>query len=176
MTRELTTHSITDRARAFAVAFVNDPETAGNATASAVKAGYAERSAAQEGHRLLRHVGVRAEIERLTRQELGDHASAAVALLGRVVRDEKAPLKIRVDACKTILDRAGFIAPKAPDAPPPPLDPADINKMNLHQLLRMLAVQEAKVEAMERDMIDVTPTTETVDMEAATESDPAAAG
>jgi hypothetical protein len=148
---------LNDQQRAFAFAYVKDPDTTANGTQSAIKAGYAVDCARQTACRLLQHDGVRAEIERLTRQELGDHASAAVALLGRVVRDEKAPLKIRVDACKTILDRAGFVAPRAPDAPPPPLDPADYKKMDFNQLMRMLAGQEAKVEAMERDMIDVTP-------------------
>ena len=117
MSRSLATVSITDKARAFANFYVNDPETAGNAAASACRAGYAERSAhQQEGYRLLRHEGVRAEIEKLTRQALGDHASAAVELLGRVIRDPYVPIKVRVDACKTILDRAGYIAPKAAES------------------------------------------------------------
>jgi hypothetical protein len=163
--------SIADRMRLFAEAYVNDPETAGNASASALKAGYAERSVGQEGYRLLRHEGVRAEIDKLLRESLGDHASAAVALLGRVIRDEKAPLKVRVDACKTILDRAGFIAPRAPDTPPPPLDPANFRRLNIDELLAMLTAQEAKVKAME-SAIDVTPAV--VEGEAAAESEPLA--
>ncbi len=45
--------------------------------------------------------------------------------------------------------------------------------MPIDKLLRMLAAEEAKVEAMERDMIDVTPGVD--DVEAAAESDPPAA-
>jgi hypothetical protein len=166
--------ALNNQQQQFAMLFVLDPETAGNGAASAAKSGYA--SPPQTACRLLRHPGVRAEVERLTRESLGDHAVAAADLLGRVIRDERAPLKLRIQAAQVCLDRAGFVPPNAPDSPPAPLDPADFRRMNLDELLAMLAVQEAKVEAMERNMIDVTPTTETVDLEAAAGSGPPAAG
>jgi hypothetical protein len=134
-------------------------DTPGNGTQSAIKAGYATDCARQTASRLLRHEGVRAEIDKLTRQALGDHAAAAVGLLGRVVRDEKAPLKIRVDACKTILDRAGFIAPKAADAPELPSKPTE--RLSLAELdvmmVELRAEIAAKAAALEAELIDVTP-------------------
>jgi phage terminase small subunit len=170
MARQLaTTRSITAKALTFCDFYVNDPETAGNASASARKAGFAERSAGQEGHRLLRHDGVRAAIDALVREALGDHAAAAVQLLGRVVRDERMLMKLRLDAAKTILDRAGHIAPKAVNPTQAPEKATE--SMSYAELLRMLKASEEKIGAM----IDVTPEMEAVDMEEAVGSGPPAA-
>lgn len=128
---------LTEQQRAFAAAYVSG-ETAGVGGASAIAAGYAANSARQEAYRLLRHDGVREEIDRLTREAIGDHAVAAVNLLGRVIHDEKAPIKVRVDAAKTILDRAGFIAPKAAD-PEQRSDGTDPNEMTLAELHHITA-------------------------------------
>jgi len=107
--------ALTDLQAKFAELYVLDPEKAGRGGDCAVLAGYSADSASVTASRLLRHPNVRKEIERLTREALGDHAAAAVQLLGRVVRDERAPLKIRVDAAKAVLDRAGFVPPRAPE-------------------------------------------------------------
>lgn len=48
-----------------------------------------------------------------------EHAPAAINILARLMADEKTPARVRVDACKTLLDRAGFTpAAVAADAPP----------------------------------------------------------
>jgi hypothetical protein len=47
----------------------------------------------------------------------GELASAALACLGEVVRDSEAPTGARVDAARTILDRAGFITARAATVP-----------------------------------------------------------
>jgi hypothetical protein len=44
-------------------------------------------------------------------------APAAVNVLSGLLDDEDATAKIRLDAAKTILDRAGFVPPKASEAP-----------------------------------------------------------
>jgi phage terminase small subunit len=146
--------SLNDQQQNFAALYVLDHETAGNGAASAVKAGYASDCAPQTACRLLRHPGVRAEVERLTRELLGDHASAAVQLLGRVIRDERAPLKIRVDAAKAVLDRAGFVAPKAPE----PLDPGakPVEAMSIAELDSFVREGRERIER-EKKAIDVTP-------------------
>ncbi len=41
-------------------------------------------------------------------------ATKAIALLGRVLDDEAVPMKTRVDAARTILDRTGFCAMQTP--------------------------------------------------------------
>jgi phage terminase small subunit len=153
-TKLTTSLQLTDMARAFAAAYVNHPEAAGNASAAARIAGYSEKTAGQKGYELLRHEGVRAEIERLTREALGDHASAAVALLGRVIRDENVSVKIRVDAAKAVLDRAGFVAPRAPE--PTMIGDKPIEAMSIAELE---AVARETREYLEREgvLIDVTP-------------------
>lgn len=83
----------------------------GNAADAARSAGYAPESAPQAAYRLTRlpHVqaAVRAEQERVLRGRL---ASKALGVLEAVMGDENAPAGARVDAAKTILDRAGLPA------------------------------------------------------------------
>jgi hypothetical protein len=157
--RSASMQPLNEQQRSFATFYVSDPDAAGNGTASAIAAGYAPDCAKQTAYRLLRHDGVHAEVDRLTREALGDHATAALGLLGRAVRDEQAPLKVRVDACKTILDRAGFIPPKAADAPRPPSKPTE--RLSLAELdvmmVELRAEIAAKAAALEAELIDVTP-------------------
>ncbi len=60
-------------------------------------------------------LAIRAELARAMRTE---GASTSYAFLLDTVRDTAAPRGARVDAAKTILDRAGYIAPKAEAAAP----------------------------------------------------------
>jgi phage terminase small subunit len=145
-----TAHHLTDQQRAFAACYVTG-ETAGVGGASAAAAGYAPNSARQEAYRLLRHDGVRAEIDRLTREAIGDHAVAAVNLLGRVIQDEKAPIKARVDAAKTILDRAGYIAPKA--AEPEDNRPRPVAEMSLAELQAVYDRLQKDIAETERELV-----------------------
>jgi phage terminase small subunit len=147
---KVTPHQLTEQQRAFASSYVlGEPGVAGNGAASAIAAGYAEKSARQEAYRLLRHEGVRAEIDRLTREALGDHAVAAVNFLGRVIHDEEAHVKVRLDAAKTVLDRAGYIAPKAAD--PIELDGKEPRDMTMAELME--AAQRIRNEIEESDRL-----------------------
>ena len=60
---------------------------------------------------------MRDEIRTLTGHQLSEAAPIAVKTLLAMVADEDKPDRIRIDAAKTILDRAGYVAPKAADAP-----------------------------------------------------------
>lgn len=104
---------LTEQQAAFVAAYVAN---GGNATEAAKTASYSETSARQIGSALLDkpHVmeGVRREQHRVIGGEL---ASKAVGVLRQIVCDENAASKLRLDAAKTILDRAGLIAPKAED-------------------------------------------------------------
>jgi hypothetical protein len=94
----------------FVLHFTSMPGCIGNATASARAAGYSDRSAAELGRQLLEKPHVRAAVdEALRRQISGPAAAKAAALLERVVDDETAPLRLRLDAARTILDRAGIV-------------------------------------------------------------------
>ena len=85
-------------------------ESAGNGTASAVAAGCPANSAKQAAYRLLRHEGVRGEINKLNQEAITEYATASIHLLGRMVLDKTTHPKLALEAAKTLLDRAGYIA------------------------------------------------------------------
>jgi hypothetical protein len=61
--------------------------------------------------------------------ELALMAPKALSLLCGQMDDEEASAKIRLDAAKTILDRAGFVPPKAPEA-------TTMSEKSLHEMTR----------------------------------------
>ena len=109
---------LTEPQQRFVIAFTTNPAAVGNASAAARLAGYSEHSAREIGRQLLDkpHIqdAIRESNERLISSTM---ATKAIALLGRVIEDESVPMKTRVDAARTILDRAGFSAlpPIAPN-------------------------------------------------------------
>lgn len=104
--------SINDQQLAFAEHYVLGN---GNATRAAIAAGYAEASARQTASRLLGLSYVQDAIRRAhTRTLQGRLASKAIAVLERILDDDEAPAGVRVDAAKTVLDRAGLCAVRTP--------------------------------------------------------------
>lgn len=104
--------AVTDQQSAFVNHFTSTPGAIGNASAAARLAGYTEKHSAEMGRQLLGKAHVRKAIDDTNRRSIsGALASKAVWLLERVIDDEAAPLKVRVEAAKTILDRAGIVPP-----------------------------------------------------------------
>jgi hypothetical protein len=105
----------------FVVHYTSTPEAIGNAAEAARRAGYSEASAREIGRQLLDKPHVRAAVDEANRRAVsGRLTTKAVALLERVIEDEAAPLKVRVDAAKAVLDRAGWTAGRTgPDLPMP---------------------------------------------------------
>jgi len=103
--------ALTDMQASFVVAYTTANGAIGDATAAAKLAGYKETSAGDLGRRLVGLPHVQAAIREANQQQIsGKIATKAIALLDRVIDDESASLKVRVDAARTILDRAGFCA------------------------------------------------------------------
>jgi hypothetical protein len=75
-------------------------------------AGFAEASRGAV-YSLLRAPRVLAAIHTEVRRKLVAVAPIALAVIERLVKDDTTPPKIRLDAAKTLLDRAGHIAPRA---------------------------------------------------------------
>jgi phage terminase small subunit len=99
---------LTKQQEAFVLHFTSSPGAIGNATESARRAGYSEQSANELGYQLLQKPHVRNAILEANRRSIsGPLATKAVDLLERVLDDEEAPIKVRVEAAKTVLDRAG---------------------------------------------------------------------
>jgi phage terminase small subunit len=83
----------------------------GNATQAAIDAGYSPISARQTASRLLHTPHVQEAIQRAQAVTLrGRLATKALGVLEKVLDDENAPAGVRVDAPKTVLDRAGMAA------------------------------------------------------------------
>jgi hypothetical protein len=103
--------NLTPQQTDFVLHYTSTPEAIGNAAAAARLAGYSEPYARELGRQLLDKPHVRAAVDEANRQAVsGRLATKAVALLERVIEDESAPVKVRVDAAKAVLDRAGWPA------------------------------------------------------------------
>ena len=144
------THGLTDRQRAFVRAYIAN---GANATDAASQAGYSNPES--EGWRLrqLPHIiaAIHAEIARTIGDDL---ASLAVGVVRDILRDPAAPLKLRLDAAKTALDRAGYIAPKAADPAAPAEKPK--SEMTLAELEAELAKLKADIEGATGGLKDIT--------------------
>ncbi len=103
--------ALTEQMSRFVTAFTNDPGAIGNASEAARRAGYSEHSAREIGRQLLDKPHVQIAIREANQQLIsGTLATKAISLLEKVIDDASASLKVRVDAARTILDRAGFCA------------------------------------------------------------------
>jgi phage terminase small subunit len=95
-----------DQQQAFAEAYVMGN---GNATQAAIAAGYSPVSARQTASRLLHTPHVQNAIRHAQAHALkGRLASKALGVLEKILDDDNAPAGVRVDAAKTVLDRAGL--------------------------------------------------------------------
>jgi type IV pilus biogenesis protein CpaD/CtpE len=108
-----TDRTLTAQETAFVRAFVDN---GGNASEAARMAGYAG-TGGNVAHRPV----IQAAIFQEQRRQLQGMSSKSLLVLKGVLDDATlqesvAGRRVQVDACKTILDRAGHVAPKAPEA------------------------------------------------------------
>lgn len=149
---------LTELQAKFVYAFTNIEGCIGNASAAARHAGYSEESARVVGYQLLHKAHVLAAIDRANRELIGGElASKAVNVLKKIIDDPKAPDKLKLEAAKTILDRAGLIAPKAPEAPD--LTDKDTTEMTMAELQAAIRKIDAEIERTKAEVIDITPGT-----------------
>lgn len=104
-----TQFQLTERQGAFVAAYAKSSL----GTASAIEAGYAPEWAAVEANRLLRLPIVSAALQFEVRRRITVLAPMALGVLEHLARNEQVADKVRLDAAKTLLDRAGHIAPRA---------------------------------------------------------------
>ena len=102
---------LTDRQKKFAWEYWN----LGNATKSAINAGYSEKSAYSQGSALLKKPEIRKlineykeESETLLRQQFSRDAIEARKIMFKMMADDDVPENVRLSAAKDFLDRAGF--------------------------------------------------------------------
>jgi phage terminase small subunit len=111
MSREIVTRQLSERQ----VAFVEHLIETGDAPKAAQLAGFLDRPS-REARRLLGIPYVLAALNTAMAAALAEDAPLARKLLRRYVEDEALHPKLRLEAAKSLLDRAGHIAPKARDA------------------------------------------------------------
>jgi phage terminase small subunit len=104
----LATRQLTDRQ----ADFVRFHGQGMNATQAAIACGYPESSAAQRGYELLHMPHVLAAVHTTARRRLVSDAPNSIRVL-QTLRDTAVSEKVRADAARTLLDRAGHIAPRA---------------------------------------------------------------
>jgi phage terminase small subunit len=137
----------TDLQQRFVVEYVTN---GGNATSAAKVAGYSVKTAGQMGFKLMGnpHVqdAIRAEQRRLLN---GDMATKALGVLRSIMENEDAPAGARVDAAKTVLDRAGLVAVRtghddSPDVP--------VTQMPVEQLRKIIALGENRISQLQAEI------------------------
>ena len=100
-----------------------------------IAAGYSDTS------RLSRIItpAMQAHLRQLMADRLATLAPSAVDVLSKLMNDNDSSPKNRLDAAKTILDRAGFMPPKASDAPGVGEKPLyEMNRSELEERVRQL--------------------------------------
>ena len=102
---------LTEKQNAFIDAYVAN---GGRGTQAAKDAGYAEKSAHVEAHRLLKNPLILQEVYRRTVMELGAAAPQALKTVRELAQNAKSDY-VRLEASKDLLDRAGFKAPERID-------------------------------------------------------------
>jgi len=94
----------------------------------------------------------RAIAEGLSRRLITEGAPLAYSVLVKFARDETVSPRVRADSAKTLLDRAGFVPPKASE----PVDASrkDLTEMTPDELRAVIAAAEAR---LAQEAKDVTP-------------------
>lgn len=87
-------------------AFIEHYSQTGNAKASAIKAGYSEKTAEQQGYELKNKLSN--EITEHTRKLMASAAPLAIDKLIKLVEDDKTTQSVKLGAINSLLDRTGY--------------------------------------------------------------------
>ena len=87
-------------------AFIRCFSISGNATQSAVEAGYSKNTAQQQGYELKHKLAM--EIDNETKKVLTGSVPMAVDVLKKLIHDSKIPPSTRLQAVNSLLDRTGY--------------------------------------------------------------------
>lgn len=96
--------------------FVKEYVASGNGTQAAIAAGVPVRSAAVTACRWLRNPEISGLIRVEVARQIQHMAPAALKVLAQLIEDEKTPSSIRLAACRDVLDRAHYVAPRRVEA------------------------------------------------------------
>jgi phage terminase small subunit len=102
---------LTEQQQRFVAEFVSN---GGNGKQACVSAGYAAKSAHQEAYRLLRKPHVLDAVRKEQARVLGTMSAKALHVLDQLLGDTEISPAVRLDAAKTVLDRAGYVSARTP--------------------------------------------------------------
>ena len=88
------------------IAFIENFSQSGNATKSAIKSGYSQATAEQQGYELKNKLSE--YINEATESILGSSVPIAVSRLNGLISDDKVSPAVRLGAINSLLDRTGF--------------------------------------------------------------------
>ena len=86
-------------------AFIENFTLSGNATQSAIKSGYSEKTAKQQGYELRQRL--QSNIDEAVKKNLTASVPIAVETLKKLIADTKIPPSTRLQAVNSLLDRTG---------------------------------------------------------------------
>jgi phage terminase small subunit len=115
----------------------------GDAHKAALEAGYAPATARTAGTEILQLPHIAAAVGRAVHKRLVSGAPLALRIVETLMKDETVSAKVRLDAAKTILDRAGYIAPKAKEGRSDTETP--LHEMSTEELRAMAARLEHEI-------------------------------
>jgi hypothetical protein len=143
--------------QAFVVAYTTDPACLGKIREAALAAGYSEHTAYEQGRRLVTLPHVKAAITKAIQDQIsGPLATKALAVISSIMLDPEAPKGVRLDAAKSILDRAGHVSPRTPVALPEP-GSKELKNMSPDQLAGVISQASAARVELEAQLRDITP-------------------
>jgi len=87
-------------------AFIENFSQTGNAKQSAIKAGYSETTAEQQGHNLKKQLSH--EIDEATKKLMSSHVPLAVEKLKDLISNPKISASVQLGAINSLLDRSGY--------------------------------------------------------------------
>ena len=87
-------------------AFIENFSQTGNAKQSAIKAGYSEATAEQQGHNLKKQLSN--EIHEATKKLMSSHVPLAVDKLKDLISNPKISASVQLGAVNSLLDRSGY--------------------------------------------------------------------
>ena len=87
-------------------AFIENFSQTGNAKQSAIKAGYSEATAEQQGHNLKKQLSN--EIDEATKKLMSSHVPLAVEKLKDLISNPKISASVQLGAVNSLLDRSGY--------------------------------------------------------------------
>ncbi len=87
-------------------AFIENFSQTGHAKQSAIKAGYSEATAEQQGHNLKKQLSN--EIDEATKKLMSSHVPLAVDKLKDLINNPKVSPSVQLGAINSLLDRSGY--------------------------------------------------------------------